>query len=238
MDILSFFDSTNHSRCIVCGCLVRKDKAAILRGKICVCENCNNHLPIVPVGTTFAEKNGHVSYTMSTFFYKSPIRELIIDYKFNHCRAYSEIFAEYMKIYISAIANHIHADLIIPVPLSKERLKRRKYNQAQLLSEPLAEELNIPHESHALIRTMPTVHQSRLPSHKRGENLKNAFLADTDLVKNKSILLIDDVYTTGNTLKACAYALHKAGAGSIGAYTLARRFRIDKSQAYNELLNN
>lgn len=238
MDILSFFDSNQYSRCIVCGCLVKKDKCAILCEKICVCENCHNHLPIVPVGSTFAEKNGYVGYSMSTFFYKSPIRELIIDYKFNNCSSYSKVFAEYMKIYISAIAKDIYADLIIPVPLSKERYKERKYNQAQLLSEPLAEAMGIPHSSNALMRIMPTVHQSRLPSYKRGENLKDAFMADPDQVKNKSILLIDDVYTTGNTLKACAYALHNAGAGSIAAYTLARKFKIDKSKEYAELLNN
>lgn len=238
MDILSFFDMSCYAKCIACQRLVRKDKFAELCGNMGVCHDCNEHLPIVPTGATFEERNGHVRYTMSTFFYKRPIRDLILDYKFNNCRGYSEVFARYMKIYaVATFADTLTADLIIPVPLSAERMKERGYNQSELLSLPIAEELSIAHSTEALVRILPTKHQSKLPAYKRAENLKSAFVADESLVKNKSILLIDDVYTTGNTLKACAGALHKAGARSIAGYTLARKFSVNHSREYNSVIN-
>ncbi len=239
MDILSLFDSSQYTRCIACDRLIRNDDMSAIEGKIGICSDCSRHLPIVPVGSIFDEKNGYVNYSMSTFFYKPPIKSLILDYKFNNCINYAEVFAQYMKDYLIPFReNGFGADLVIPVPLSKKRMKTRKYNQSQLLSEPIAEFLNIPHSDKALKRTEDTPHQSRLPAFKRGENLKKAFTADPALVKGKSILLIDDVYTTGNTAKACGFALHNAGAKNIVVYTLSRKFSTTKSKEYKSLLQN
>lgn len=109
-------------------------------------------------------------------------------------------------------------DLIAPVPLHTERLKTRGYNQAGLLAAILAEKTSSTYEPHALMRLQQTRSQVGLNREQRLENVENTFSADPQQVSGKTILLIDDVRTTGATLSACADAAHQAGA--VGLYAL------------------
>lgn len=239
MNILSIFDNSEYAKCIFCGRLVRKSNCAELTDKIAACRHCHEHLPIVPVGTSFQEHRNYIDYCMAAFFYRSPIREKILEYKFKHCTAYGDIFAKYMYIYYSSVTDEEdYPDIIIPVPLSKERFKERGYNQSELLSEPLAQMLGICHNTKSLIRIRNTVKQSELPPRERSANIANAFSADSAELTGKSILLIDDIYTTGSTVKECARTLTDAGARKVCVFTLARQPGIRKSTEYNELLSN
>lgn len=109
-------------------------------------------------------------------------------------------------------------DLIVPVPLHNTRKRERGYNQAELLGRVISAELNIPIIKDALIRTRSTPSQTRLPPEERKKNVRGAFSINkikAKLLKDKTILLVDDVYTTGATLKECTKTLKQAETGEI-----------------------
>ncbi len=116
-----------------------------------------------------------------------------------------------------------NVDLIIPVPLHRKREKSRGYNQAALLSSALSELTGVPWLSEALVRTRNTPPQVSLQAAERITNLKGAFkVKKAEKVAGRVVLLVDDVFTTGSTLRECAGELSKAGAREVRAATLAR----------------
>ncbi|MBQ7975365.1 MAG: ComF family protein [Clostridia bacterium] len=238
MDILSFFDRNEYTKCITCGQLMKTTDFFEVTGKTGICKACNSHLPIVPVGTTFQEHRSYIEYCMAAFFYRAPLRQTIIDFKFKSCISYADIFSKYMYIYLSSVIDEDDSpELIVPVPLSAERMKERGYNQAELLSRPLAEMLCIPHSTECIKRIRNTKRQSDLLPRHRGANIENAFAAESTIAENKSILLIDDVYTTGSTVRECAKTLVEAGARKVRVFTLARQPGMRKSKEYHDLLS-
>lgn len=117
-----------------------------------------------------------------------------------------------------------HVDIVIPVPLSKHRLDARGYNQASLLAFPLALGLKSSYTTKGLVRVRETRSQVSLGLLERRENVRNAFLADPKVVKDKVVLLVDDVMTTGATINSAAQALHSAGVRKVLGLTVAKVF--------------
>ena len=113
-------------------------------------------------------------------------------------------------------------DIFIPVPLGKNRLKERGYNQVALVARPLAYEIGVEYNPRALWKARETRSQVGLSISKRRENVRNAYQADPKVVKRKSIILMDDVATTGSTILSCTDALLFAGAREVYAITIAR----------------
>ena len=113
-------------------------------------------------------------------------------------------------------------DLIMPVPLSEKRKAQRGYNQAALLAYPLSLQLHIPENTKGLVRVHETRSQVNLNFKERQENVQGAFSADPVIVKDKTILLVDDVFTTGATINAAAAALREAGSKRVYALTVAK----------------
>jgi ComF family protein len=114
-------------------------------------------------------------------------------------------------------------DLIVPVPLSSGRARSRGFNQAALIARPLAAANSLPLDAGALIRSRETAQQTRLPARERRANVAGAFaVPDPATVRDRRILLIDDVCTTGATLEACAAPLLEAGAAGVWALVVAR----------------
>ena len=112
---------------------------------------------------------------------------------------------------------------ILPVPLHPKRLREREFNQCVLLARPLAARLGIPLDLDAVERVRHTPSQSSLPEPDRRKNLRDAFrVRRPEFVKGRSILLLDDVYTTGATLEELARSLLSAGALKVSGLTLAR----------------
>jgi len=111
---------------------------------------------------------------------------------------------------------------VVPVPLSKERRRRRGYNQMDLVAKALAGLLGLPCKTDALSRVRDTRSQVGLDAVARHRNVQDAFLARREAVQGSVILLVDDLFTTGATLAACAAALREAGSGEVYALTVGR----------------
>ena len=112
-----------------------------------------------------------------------------------------------------------HWDMIVPIPMTKRKVRRRGYNQSELLGRTAAKILDVPLET-ALHKIRETRAQHTLNESERAKNLLGAYQADTALVQGKRILLCDDVLTTGATLREGAKALLQAGAAEVGAVVL------------------
>jgi len=122
-------------------------------------------------------------------------------------------------------ASHGADFILIPVPLDKKRLRWRGFNQAEELSKELAKFLKIPliQNSRAITKGKETIPQVKLTDEARKENVRGAFLIkDRQLVKNRNILLVDDVYTSGSTMEEAARVLRIAGAKEIIGIVVAR----------------
>jgi ComF family protein len=116
------------------------------------------------------------------------------------------------------------ADVVVPVPLHRQRQRERGFNQAELIARIVAREGRLPVDAHLLIRAKPTErHRAGLDAKDRARSVAKAFqVAPPHFVSNLSILLVDDVFTTGSTLSSAAQALLDAGATSISVMTIAR----------------
>ena len=107
---------------------------------------------------------------------------------------------------------HIHPDVIIPIPLNRKKLRTRGFNQAELLAKVIGRRMNIPVDTKVLIRSHWTEPQKNLSPVQRFANLKKAFQVHLNPRKQyKTVLLIDDIYTTGSTMDACAKLLKEHG---------------------------
>jgi len=113
-------------------------------------------------------------------------------------------------------------DVVMPIPLSEERLQQRGYNQAALLSSPIAKHFSWKHDQRSLVRVKENHSQVALTREQRFENVKSAFLAEPAKQSNLSVLLVDDVFTTGATITEAAKALTAVGFINIYAITLAK----------------
>ncbi|WKZ37950.1 MAG: ComF family protein [Anaerolineales bacterium] len=112
-------------------------------------------------------------------------------------------------------------DLLVPIPLGKQRFKERGYNQVGMIAKPLALALSIRYAPNELMRRKETRSQVGLSRVERRENLRNAFQAGMG-VSGKTVLVMDDVSTTGSTLSSGAEALYSCGANDVYALTVAR----------------
>lgn len=114
------------------------------------------------------------------------------------------------------------ADAVLPVPLNKNRLRQREFNQSALIAKYCAERLGSILVLDSLVKIRDTKPQVGLSSNERRKNMKNAFgIQNKDAVEGKDVLLIDDVSTTGATIRECSKVLKKTGAGSVHVVTLA-----------------
>lgn len=124
-------------------------------------------------------------------------------------------------------ADTVNFDLIIPVPLSPKRRTERGFNQAEVIGQFLSKHTGIPLDSASLVRHKHThIHRVAMDTKAREASVKNAFkVVRPALVKGRSVLLVDDILTTGSTSSYCAKELKKFGASRVGILTLARAVR-------------
>jgi len=158
--------------------------------------------------------------------YKGTLVPAIMLLKFERVEPLGRWFAERLGEVArrEAVANDI--DVVVPVPLHRQRQKERGYNQADLIAKPLARKLGLPYRAVLLVRTKPRPDKHILSLEERWDSVRGAFATRPgSKVDNLRVLLIDDVMTTGATLDAAAKALRGAGAKSVIGLTVARAAR-------------
>ena len=159
------------------------------------------------------------------FQYKDLIRNMILEMKFQkkpYIYKTIEYFLQNNKKYLEKLKKY---DIIIVVPLSWKRRLKRGYNQSLLIAKIISNILQIKIESKTLCKTKNIVPQSTLNKKEREKNIKGAFkIKNIEKMKDKKILIIDDVYTTGSTLNECSRILKEKGIKreNIGVLTLAK----------------
>lgn len=155
----------------------------------------------------------------SLFVFNDASQKLIHDFKYRNQFGLKKIFERYFETLKNDFSD---VDLVVAVPLHVKKLKHRGYNQSQILAKSLASLLDKKQDHQILIRSKNTCSQTGLNKKDRQDNLCDAFsLAKTDAVRDKKILLVDDVHTTGVTLNTAARILKQAQAHSVFAVTLA-----------------
>lgn len=151
----------------------------------------------------------------SPFVYRDVTQKLIVRLKFGGAALAAEPLAHEMALCVSGM----RFDAMVPVPLYKSHQRERGFNQSRLLCELIHEHTGIP-VMEALLKKHNRRRQSSLPAHKRSQNVKGAFKVILP-VAGMEVLLVDDVRTTGSTVRECAAELLKAGADSVYLLTAA-----------------
>ena len=154
------------------------------------------------------------------WLYEGAVKEAIHRFKYYNRKDYARLFGEELYHYFS---HHLSwsIDMIIPIPLHKKRLRTRGYNQAGLLAHYLGRRLKLPVHDNVLIRTRDTKPQKELSDIERIFNVQDAFAYSGQVPLKGGILLIDDIYTTGNTIDNAAKVLLSNGASRVYFLTLA-----------------
>ena len=159
------------------------------------------------------------------FKYEDLIRSQILSLKFHEKPYIYKTISCFLKNNQKSFENLKKYDIIIIVPISRKRKKERGYNQSELIAKEISKIINAKIASNILHKIKNTVPQSSLNKRQREENAKGVYKArNCHKIKNKKILLIDDIYTTGNTVNECAKALVQKGItkNQIGALTIAK----------------
>lgn len=191
--------------CRVCGALV----AAPTRHDF-VCEACQKRPP------AFALARSAVRYA-------EPVDQLLQDFKFRRATWLCEDLADLLEGTVRAKMPFAEIDVVVPVPLHPNRARRRGYNQSELLARALARRLNRRVDCAALARVRDTAHQARLGGEARLANMRDAVaVVDARGVRGRTVLLVDDIMTSGATLTNCARPLVGAGAARVWCATVAR----------------
>lgn len=158
----------------------------------------------------------------SALIYNDTSRKLILKFKHSDQTHLITTFIPWLKKAGSKLFEG--ADYLVPVPLHRWRLLKRRYNQSSIIALSLAKETGIPCLTDTLIRTSKTKSQGHMNSKQRQKNVSNAFTVPDNkkqAIKEKQILLIDDVFTTGATANECAKTLLKAGCCQVDILTIA-----------------
>ena len=198
------------------------------------CDECKNTLPVlkenkcehcgrltaysIPFCDSCIEKNVNYDKARSLFSYEVPIDLLVQSFKYDAKLYLADIFSDlFIETYLS---NFSDTDIITFVPSTENSLKERGYNQSFILADRLSKRLNVKLENTA-IKTKDTERQATLNYNERLENLKGVFKLENVDVKDKNILLIDDVLTTGTTADILAKLYKNKGANKVYVLTIA-----------------
>lgn len=220
--------------CICCGSLIDGSRAYSLCDK-CIrefhwitgrtCEKCGKALPETYRGRLCYDCMGTTHYFTkgySCLTYGLHEREVLLDYKYNGKGYLAKKLGDMLYDRISC--EDLHVDLIIPVPISAGRERKRGYNQAALMSRRLSLRWDVPWDRKILLRKKETPLLRSLNPSQRRQALAGAFAVSSAAaykLKGRAVLLIDDIYTTGATADACSKTLLEAGAKEVYFLSLA-----------------
>ena len=206
--------------CVMCKKYHRKTDMAFNYRSIGICSECDRKIKRVKDKYCLDENGEWI--VISPYFYTGALRNAVLDYKFNGLRIYGKLFGHMMAEELAGNPLIEDYNMIVPIPLHKNRLRQRGYNQSEIIAKTLAEETGIKMDSKAVKRVRDTKHQSELFGADRISNVSGAFAADPERVRGRKILLIDDIATMGMTLNSCRRAMLSAGAAKVGIAALCK----------------
>ncbi len=210
-------------RCPVCDCIADnrqlicpacKSALPYIKGK--VCEKCGK-----PVGAARGLcpdcQRAAKSFTQAraVWMLEGEIKEALYRFKFCNRKDYAPFFSKEAAQALEGWIKEAAPEAIVPVPMHKKRERERGYNQSLLIAKELSAVTQIPVRNDIIVKTHNTKPQKELSAVERKNNLKNAFKIMCDDVQLKSILVVDDIYTTGSTADAVAKTLRGAGVGNV-----------------------
>lgn len=157
----------------------------------------------------------------SVWLHTDVVRWSIYQFKYHNRRIYGKFYAqELFRIYGGWVRQN-KIDVIIPIPLHKKRQRKRGYNQSELIARQLGKLLHLPVNAKAVVRKRNTKPQKELSHKERRHNLKEAFCVTKHWKGKGNVLLIDDIYTTGNTIDSVAKLLRQKGADKVWFLTIS-----------------
>ncbi len=229
------FDSILPRRCRKCGQILTNE------GELCekclselnfiyppYCKKCGHPLTDsensgkMLCAVCLSRKRSPFRMSRSALYYDDASKNLILAFKFMDKTENARLLAAMLKVAGEDIFA-AGADVIVPVPLHYTRLIKRRYNQSALLAYELGRYTGLPVDCSSLVRHKKTRPQVEFSGTERARNVKKAFsVRHPEKLAGKRVVLIDDVLTTGSTLRECAVALKKAGVRSIDTLTVAR----------------
>lgn len=222
--IRAFLKALFPQRCAYCGKVISTDTFA--------CVSCQKVLPRIQDKTCFGcgrEINfcscKGVRYFISQaapFYYEGVVRNGLHRFKFRKGQQNAEAFCNEMAQTVSQRYAKTNFDCIVAVPMTKKSVRRRGYNQIDILCRALSEKLNLRYESGALIKIYETRKQHGISRILRKGNLTGVFdVSDPEIIKGKTILLCDDISTSGETFNECAKMLWLNGAKEVRCISVA-----------------
>jgi ComF family protein len=185
-----------------------------------ICEVCGIPLDAPGLCPDCQRVRPRFSALRSWSAFDAPIRNALHRLKYRRDVGLGDALAAPLSEFVSRL--NWPVDVIVPVPLGRKRLQERGYNQVDLIARPLALAMKIAYAPDALRRSRETRSQVGLTKLERHDNVRGAFQAVGKRVKNRIVLLMDDVATTGSTLSSCAEAFYDAGARDVFALTVSR----------------
>lgn len=209
---------------------------------ISLCQACEADLPLIqaachqcglPMNTKqlkcgqCSKASPTVDYTLSLFHYETPVDYMIGQLKFNHKLMYASILGDLLQKHINQHLDTVLPEVLIPVPLHKERLISRGFNQSLEIARVVSKSLSIPVNTSLVKRIKNTQAQMELDARTRQKNIRNCFEIDTNKTSNENtmlrhVVIIDDVVTTGSTVNELAKLLKKNGVEKVGVWSVAR----------------
>lgn len=172
------------------------------------CSDCQN--------TAFFYEQGK-----SVWLHTGSVRWSVYQFKYHNRRIYGKFYAqELFRLYGKWIREN-KIDVIIPIPLHKKRKRKRGYNQSEVIARHLGKLLNLPVNARAVVRVRNTKPQKELSHKERTRNLRDAFRVTKYWNGRGNVLLIDDIYTTGNTVDSVAKLLRQKGANKVWFLTIS-----------------
>lgn len=191
------------------------------------CPVCGIIFPDSPAGNHFCssctENKPHYAFARAALAYEGILLDVIHQFKYGGNLTKGKALAFLLSDFDFPDMDWQTFDMILPVPLHFRRLRTRGFNQSMILARALGKKHQVSVDFSLLKRHKLTLTQTGLDKKEREKNIRGAFeVSDPGQIKSKSIVLVDDVYTTGATINECAKTLKKAGAGRVAVITLAR----------------
>ena len=194
------------------------------------CQKCSRSLQHSEKKLCKDCENQNLSYEkgFALFEYKGKIKGALYRLKYSRDKEVGKAFGNIISRYYKNEIQRLSIDLIIPVPIHPNKIRKRGYNQAQVIAKQISINLNIPLRNDVLIRIKDTKPQSKLSKKQRNNNLVDAFKLNKQInEKVKNILIVDDIYTTGSTIENCCKVLKQNK--DIKLYFATATIAIDKN---------